>query len=98
MGAGQGRSRVVSTYRVVFSDDARSAFDRLDRAIQRQVGRLIERLAANPRPGQATQLVGDPRTWRVKTGAWRVLYEIHDDEVRVLILNVMHRSSRDYGT
>jgi mRNA-degrading endonuclease RelE of RelBE toxin-antitoxin system len=48
------------TYKVVFRDDARKTFDRLDRAIRQQVGRAIDRLAENPRPGQATQLVGDP--------------------------------------
>jgi mRNA interferase RelE/StbE len=50
------------------------------------------------RAGQATQLVGDPRTWRMRSGDWRILYEIHDDEVVVvvLILDVKHRS-KAYG-
>jgi mRNA interferase RelE/StbE len=59
-------------------------------------GRVIDRLADNPRPGQATQLVGDPRTWRVRAGDWRILYEIRDDEIMVLILDVKHRS-KAYG-
>ena len=45
-------------YKVVFRDEARKAFERLDRAVREQVGRVIDRLADNPRPGQATQLVG----------------------------------------
>ena len=44
---------------------------------------------------QATQLVGDARTWRVRAGDWRILYEIHDDVV-VLILDVKQRS-KAYG-
>jgi mRNA interferase RelE/StbE len=83
-------------YKVVFRDEARKTFERLDRAVRQQVARVIDRLAENPRPGQATQLVGDPRTWRVRAGAWRILYEIHDDQVMVLILDVQHRS-RAYG-
>jgi mRNA interferase RelE/StbE len=58
---------------------------------------VIDRLADNPRPGQATQLVGDPRTWRVRAGDWRMLYEIRDDEIVVLILDVKHRS-KAYGS
>jgi mRNA interferase RelE/StbE len=54
--------------------------------------RVIDRLAEDPRPGQATQLVGDPRTWRVRTGAWRILYEIEEDRLVILILDVTHRS------
>lgn len=38
-------------YKVLFRDDARKTFERLDRAIRQQVGRVIDRLAENPRPG-----------------------------------------------
>ena len=83
-------------YKVVVSDEARQAFQRLDKAIQEQVQRVVDRLAENPRPGQATQLVGDPRTWRVRAGAWRILYEIRDDQLVVLVLDFEHRS-KAYG-
>jgi mRNA interferase RelE/StbE len=83
-------------YQVVFRDDARKAFQRLDPATRQRVERVIDRLAENPRPGQATQLVGDPRTWRVRAGDWRILYEIHQDRLVVLVLDVRHRS-RAYG-
>lgn len=79
-------------YQVVFRSDARKAFEQLDPTIQRQVGRVIDRLAENPRPTQATTLVGDPHTWRVRSGNWRVLYEIQDDRLIVLVLDVRHRS------
>jgi mRNA interferase RelE/StbE len=84
------------TYKVVWREEAQRAFRRLDKAVQKQVQRTVDRLGDNPRPGQATQLVADPGTWRVRSGDWRVLYEIHDDEVRVLILDVGHRSTA-YG-
>jgi mRNA-degrading endonuclease RelE of RelBE toxin-antitoxin system len=28
-----------------------------------------------------------------ETGAWRILYEIHDDRLIVLVLDVRHRST-----
>jgi mRNA interferase RelE/StbE len=83
-------------YKVVLRDEARRAFRRLDKAVQKQVQRSIDRLADNPRPAQATQLVGDPRTWRVRSGDWRILYEIRDDELIVLVLDIGHRS-KAYG-
>jgi len=82
-------------YTIVVRDDARKALGRLDPAVRRQVGRVIDRLADNPRPGQATRLVTDPGTWRVKTGDWRILYEIHDDRLIVLVIDVQHRRT-DY--
>jgi mRNA interferase RelE/StbE len=84
------------TYKVEWREEARQAFRVLDKAIQKQVQRVVDRLAENPRPGQATQLVGDPGTWRVRTGDWRILYEIRDGELRVLVLDVRHRS-KAYG-
>jgi mRNA interferase RelE/StbE len=82
-------------YKVVLREDANRAFQQLDKAVQRRIQRVIDRLADNPRPGQATRLVSDPGTWRVKTGDWRILYEIHDDRLTVLVIDVQHRST-DY--
>jgi mRNA interferase RelE/StbE len=84
------------TYKVEFRDEARQAFLRLDKAIQQRVQRVVDRLAENPRPAQATQLVGDSRTWRVRSGAWCILYEVHDDQLVVLVLDFDHRS-KAYG-
>lgn len=82
-------------YKVKWREEARETFLRLDKAIQRRVQRVVDRLAENPRPGQATQLVSDPRTWRVRSGDWRILYEIQDEQLVVLLLDFQHRS-RDY--
>lgn len=83
-------------YQIEWDEQAGRAFQQLDKAIQKQVERVVDRLADNPRPAQATPLVGDPRTLRVKTGAWRILYEIDNEHRRVIILGVRHRS-KAYG-
>jgi mRNA interferase RelE/StbE len=57
------------------------------------VQQVVDRLAENPKPGQATQLTTDPRTWRVRAGDWRILYEIDGDRLVVLILDLGHRST-----
>lgn len=83
-------------YAVVFREEASKALKRLDNVVRERLGKVIDRLAENPRPAQGTQLVGDPRTWRVRAGDWRILYEIHEDRVVVLILDIEHRS-KAYG-
>lgn len=83
-------------YKVVFRDEARKVFGGLDPAVRKRIGKLLDRLAENPRPGQATQLVSDTQTWRVRTGDWRVLYEIHEDELVILVLDVGHRGHGIY--
>ena len=37
----------------------------------------IEPLSENPRPPGAKKLVGGDREWRVRTGGYRIVYEIH---------------------
>jgi mRNA interferase RelE/StbE len=80
-------------YEVNFRDEAGKALTRLGRAMQKRVGKSIDRLTENPRPGQATTLVSDPGTWRVRVGDWRILYEIHDDRLVILVLDIRHRST-----
>jgi len=51
----------------------------------------IELLAIDPRPPAATRLVGGSGEWRVRTGNYRIVYEINDNELVVLVLRMGHR-------
>ncbi|NNN09318.1 MAG: type II toxin-antitoxin system RelE/ParE family toxin, partial [Acidimicrobiaceae bacterium] len=51
----------------------------------------LELLAENPRPPAATQLVGGAGEWRVRTGDYRVIYEIDDGRLLILVLRMGHR-------
>ena len=37
------------------------------------------------------KLAGDDNLWRIRIGNYRVVYEIHDDRLLVLVLRVAHR-------
>ena len=58
---------------------------------RRRLQAVIELLADEPRPPAATRLVGGAGEWRVRTGDYRVIYEIHDAELLVLVLRMAHR-------
>jgi len=58
---------------------------------QRRIQAAIELLALNPRPAGAKQLVGGAGAWRVRTGDYRVVYEIHDHVLMVLVIVIGHR-------
>ena len=64
---------------------------KLDRSAQRRVQAAIELLAAEPRPNAAKKLVGGDGEWRVRTGDYRIVYEIHDNVLLVLVVAVGHR-------
>jgi len=51
---------------------------------------VVTTLAANPRPSGCKKLTGR-EGWRIRSGDYRVIYEIDDDHKRVIILDVGHR-------
>jgi len=79
------------TYRVEVAAAAVRQLRKLDRAAQRRVQGAIELLAAEPRPNGAKKLVGGDGEWRVRTGDYRIVYEIHDNVLLVLVVAVGHR-------
>lgn len=79
------------TYRVEVAAAAVRQLRKLDRPAQRRVQAAIELLAAEPRPSGAKKLVGGNGGWRVRTGDYRIVYEIHDNVLLVLVVAVGHR-------
>lgn len=79
------------TYRVEFSPAASRQLRKLDGAARRRVQAAIELLATEPRPSGAKKLVGGDGEWRVRTGDHRIVYEVHDGVLLVLVLAVGHR-------
>lgn len=79
------------TYVVELAPAAVRQLRRLDPPARRRVQAAIEILADDPRPPAATRLVGGAEEWRVRTGDYRIVYEIHDARLVVLVVAVGHR-------
>lgn len=56
-----------------------------------QISEVIEQLSVNPKPHGVIKLKGSQNLWRVRTGDFRVIYEVKDRELIVLIVKVAHR-------
>lgn len=67
----------------------------MDRGSQRRVQAAIELLAGEPRPNGAKKLAGGDGEWRVRTGDYRIVYQIHDNVLLVLVVAVGHRRDID---
>ena len=79
------------THRIEVAPAATRQLLRLDATARRRVQAAIELLADRPRPSGAKKLVGGEGEWRVRTGDYRIVYEIHDDVLLVLVVAVGHR-------
>jgi len=79
------------SYSVSLAPAAARQLRKFDPEVRRRLQAAMELLAENPRPPAATRLVGGAGEWRVRTGDYRVIYEIHDGELLVLVLRMAHR-------
>jgi mRNA interferase RelE/StbE len=63
-----------------------------DAKLKRRVAATIDELASNPRPSRCVKLAGEGAVWRVRVGEYRILYEVHDDRLVVLVIRIAKRS------
>lgn len=71
----------------------RSAAKELAQEPPKDRGRIIARiqaLADDPRPVGAEKLSGQER-YRVRQGDYRILYEIEDQDLRIMVVKIGHR-------
>jgi mRNA interferase RelE/StbE len=87
-------------YRIEVSPAADRNLKKLGERIQRpsfeRLRDAIGSLADNPRPYRVRKIEGTERAYRIRVGAYRVVYEIYDREKLVLILHVSRRTEATY--
>ena len=57
---------------------------------QQRIINAIRSLALNPRPSGCEKLSSRP-AWRIRIGPYRVIYEIHDTQLLVLVVTIGDR-------
>ncbi len=66
---------------------------KLDPQVRRRIQAAVELLSQEPRPPAARQLVGGVGEWRIRTGDYRIVYEIQDNQLLVLVIRVAHAAT-----
>jgi mRNA interferase RelE/StbE len=80
----------MAPYRLEFARSIRRDLKKIEKKEVRGILSAIESLAGNPRPARAKKLTNQ-ELFRIRIGNYRVIYEIHDDRLVVLVLKVGHR-------
>lgn len=78
-------------YTVEFSPGAEREFRKLAREIQLRLRLRIDALADDPRPTGAKKLKGGDQLWRIRMGDYRIVYEVRDQMLVVLVVRIAHR-------
>jgi mRNA interferase RelE/StbE len=81
----------AQTYTVSILGAARRELRRIARDEQDRLRAAIRSLAVNPRPAGCVKLTGSDDLWRIRVGNYRVIYQIEDERLMILIVRVRHR-------
>lgn len=85
-------------YTVVIERSALRDLKRLPELIRTRIDGHILALAENPRPQGVEKLSGSEHSYRLRVGDYRILYEIHDQILHVLVVKIGHRREVYRGT
>lgn len=84
-------TRQSRRYRVEFSPAADRDFRALDPEIRRRLRPRIDALAENPRPAASRKLAGAEDLYRLRVGDYRIVYQIRNQVLLVLVVRIAHR-------
>ena len=79
------------SYRVIIPKAVQKQLNNLSQKIRSRLLAEIKLLENNPRPNGVKKLKGYENTYRIRVGSYRVIYEIKDREMIILVLSSVHR-------
>lgn len=80
----------MAIYRIEIKKSAQKEIQNLPRLDLKRVVIKIQSLAINPRMPDSKKLSSQEQ-YRVRVGQYRILYEIHDDILVIMVVRVAHR-------
>lgn len=78
-------------YTVLLKRDPERIMRRLPADLRRRIQQAINALADDPRHAGVVAVKGLSSAYRVRVGDWRIVYQIEDDVLIVLVLEVAPR-------
>lgn len=78
-------------YAILIERRAQRALARIDPKQRARIAAAIRVLADDPRPPGVKKLSGRD-AWRLRVGDYRIIYEIEDARLLILVVEVGHRS------
>jgi len=75
-------------YQVQLAPAAKRQIKKLDPATKKRVLDAIGKLATDPRPSGVVKLTAEENLYRIRVGSYRVIYEIEDQELVILVVKV----------
>ncbi len=81
----------MASYRIEYAKGVDKDFRKIPTKAADRIAGAIDKLALEPRPAGSVKLVGFDIEYRIRVGDYRVIYQIHDSILIVLVIEIGHR-------
>ena len=81
----------MASYRVEIVKSAVKDLRGISPKLTPKITRAIEALESDPRPVGCKKLVGSEHTYRIRIGDYRVVYDLLDEVLTILVIRIRHR-------
>ena len=81
----------MASYRIEFKGSAEQDIRKISRARVPRLLKEIEALGDNPFPRQSLKLSGSERTYSLRVGVYRVIYEVDVETETITVYHIRHR-------
>lgn len=78
------------TYEIEFAKSASKELAKLPRPTAVRISKAVSALSLSPRNGSVRPMVGS-KSWRLRVGDYRVIYDVHDKIKIISVLRIRHR-------
>ncbi len=79
-------------FQIIWSESAAKELKKLNRTVANRIYKKVSQLGENPYHFDVIKMVGDPY-FRLRVGDYRVIFNIQNDMLRILVLKVGHRKN-----
>lgn len=83
-------------WELLLAGPARRALERIPAADRRRVLAALDAMAVDPFSGDIVRLKVQPVAWRRRIGSWRILFDIVPAQRRVVVHDILRRTSTTY--
>jgi mRNA interferase RelE/StbE len=77
-------------YTLILAKSVQKQLDKLSQDVSARIFRRLANLESNPRPPDCKKLKGS-EAWRIRVGDYRIIYEIHDRQLLLIVIDAGHR-------
>ena len=81
----------MASYRIEWKNSAYKELQKLPRQIIAKIIAAVADLSNDPYPSGVKKMVGSERSYRIRVGDYRVIYEIIENKLIIEIIRVRHR-------